>query len=988
MLVGMEPNRRFTRLETYERSYVQRNTGRCRRFGGNGALNGSAGCRSENVPRIFEQSGGMKRVTVDGLRQWIRQEVGTGRVEVKHLYDAAAKEFDLPVTTAVESVDTLLGQMDDMVKMFNDAGEIRLVTQERYALNDIVFLHRVTPIEVVDNALDVSLDGIAAPYIGNQEDSESDEEVRFVEPAGLSWNDEGIVDRVVGPSGWLAGRDNTWVGLQQTPKGWKVEFFGSEEPINDESKVESLAAWFGQIGPDEKVDASVLVDTIFELLGPVGSTVNAPPIVFPALSVLAESLGYSTYDGWVGGPEIDWSIEEGSDSNDDLTQVLLAHRWGVSAKSVKAAAQLLSCARLVEALHADGRHDIGSVMSENDRAVMLEGLRSPEVVLLVKERGVFPTTHPNLQVGPSGFVHDGDYSQNFARPNGELVRAWQELLRELSKTATGRAAANIGLLQSLVADGPTARKALLESAAKHDRRNVAVLDELLWLAAVRGETTDGRSVLRSAVRQWVEAGGISKAVAEGRAEANPAQMVRFAATVLSSDPVRNSGPQVGRNEPCPCGSGRKFKQCHLGKPLESSNDSNGLKKLVPWIQALLLFWHSRVNGPRFGRIVKMLESLPEGDPQNLQVTFAVDGDVMGFTMVERFIADVESDRATPLPSALVSLLRQWVDEPLRLCEVVDRAPGIQLTLRDLVAGDVMIVEAPDTSRYHQIGNLVITRVIRNGDALQSAFGIVTIEWVDRDAVLAFLDEYEQQPPAEAISELLTGRAGRANLRKTGEPSMQNTDGDEVVFMSATVTIQDDILRAHEVSNRLNDHRDLLPGSEREWAVVLAGDASQTHRGSIEMVTDDPVEFHVTANSRPRMSAALALLRECLGDIELQTVNADSLEDAELAEHLGLADQQAGTAWSSNLATETLSPEAIAEVQEHFTQRWLADRIPALGGLTPFEAAADPTRRADLIALLRSFENSTPGDAVPFSPDPAELARRLGVKLREPGMPKL
>jgi preprotein translocase subunit SecA len=26
-------------------------------------------------------------------------------------------------------------------------------------------------------------------------------------------------------------------------------------------------------------------------------------------------------------------------------------------------------------------------------------------------------------------------------------------------------------------------------------------------------------------------------------------------------PVRKSGPKVGRNEPCPCGSGRKYKKC-------------------------------------------------------------------------------------------------------------------------------------------------------------------------------------------------------------------------------------------------------------------------------------------------------------------------------------------------------------------------------------------------------------------------------------------
>jgi preprotein translocase subunit SecA len=31
---------------------------------------------------------------------------------------------------------------------------------------------------------------------------------------------------------------------------------------------------------------------------------------------------------------------------------------------------------------------------------------------------------------------------------------------------------------------------------------------------------------------------------------------------VKQDPVRNTGPKVGRNDPCPCGSGKKYKQCH------------------------------------------------------------------------------------------------------------------------------------------------------------------------------------------------------------------------------------------------------------------------------------------------------------------------------------------------------------------------------------------------------------------------------------------
>ena len=32
-------------------------------------------------------------------------------------------------------------------------------------------------------------------------------------------------------------------------------------------------------------------------------------------------------------------------------------------------------------------------------------------------------------------------------------------------------------------------------------------------------------------------------------------------TVNSKEPVKNEGPKVGRNDPCPCGSGKKYKNC-------------------------------------------------------------------------------------------------------------------------------------------------------------------------------------------------------------------------------------------------------------------------------------------------------------------------------------------------------------------------------------------------------------------------------------------
>ena len=33
--------------------------------------------------------------------------------------------------------------------------------------------------------------------------------------------------------------------------------------------------------------------------------------------------------------------------------------------------------------------------------------------------------------------------------------------------------------------------------------------------------------------------------------------------VKETDPIRNRGQKVGRNDPCPCGSGKKYKNCHM-----------------------------------------------------------------------------------------------------------------------------------------------------------------------------------------------------------------------------------------------------------------------------------------------------------------------------------------------------------------------------------------------------------------------------------------
>jgi preprotein translocase subunit SecA len=71
-----------------------------------------------------------------------------------------------------------------------------------------------------------------------------------------------------------------------------------------------------------------------------------------------------------------------------------------------------------------------------------------------------------------------------------------------------------------------------------------------------------RNVPQETLHQSASAfGGGTATGSSGGATSKPSDVVsEAAAAVEKAKPVR-TGPKVGRNDPCPCGSGKKFKQC-------------------------------------------------------------------------------------------------------------------------------------------------------------------------------------------------------------------------------------------------------------------------------------------------------------------------------------------------------------------------------------------------------------------------------------------
>jgi hypothetical protein len=66
---------------------------------------------------------------------------------------------------------------------------------------------------------------------------------------------------------------------------------------------------------------------------------------------------------------------------------------------------------------------------------------------------------------------------------------------------------------------------------------------------------------------------------------------------------------------------------------------------------------------------------------------------------------------------------------------------------------------------------------------------------------------------------------------------------------------------------------------------------------------------------------------------------------------------------------------MEQALHEYEERWLDESIPALGGITPRQAADDPTRRGDLIRLLNSFPS---GAAAGRRMDADRLRAALGL----------
>ncbi len=412
---------------------------------------------------------------------------------------------------------------------------------------------------------------------------------------------------------------------------------------------------------------------------------------------------------------------------------------------------------------------------------------------------------------------------------------------------------------------------------------------------------------------------------------------------------------TGRNDACPCGSGRKYKRCHLGRDVGRS--SNLFDLLV---FKLALFCRDE---NRRSRMVALAASACDGDEPELREAvdrWSSDPVIVDIAIWDGGVAeDYLQERGALLPSTERRLLEATLATPRRLYEVTEVERGASLGLRDTTTGERLEVREHLGSREAAVGDLLLGRVVELEGSPSLTGQVVAVPLAQRAEVMAVLDEGGD---ADALA--------RWYGRSQAIPRLANREGERLVLCRAEFASAADEASIGEALGSLleveGDHfveRFRLDGGD----TVLRSSVTLSD-GVITLETNSRERFERLADRLGDVLPGLSLVDYDEQDprIELMRRRAGGLaEDAD--DPVGLDEPE-----SSELT------ELLKSYIQQRELKWLDESIPALGGLTPKQARDDPTRREDLMRLLREFEQRGGGHGAGGGFDAARLRALLNL----------
>lgn len=479
----------------------------------------------------------------------------------------------------------------------------------------------------------------------------------------------------------------------------------------------------------------------------------------------------------------------------------------------------------------------------------------------------------------------------------------------------------------------------------------------------------------------------------------------------------------GRNAPCPCGSGKKYKKCCLKtnvtppEVLQYRRLSEVLDKLMPQLIDLgeSIFGHEAAEAALsefFGWPDP--EDMPDEETLermgmlfwpwfvfNWEYEDSVDDEDFWLDGPEdTTIAELFLEHKNPGPNSLEGkLLAAANRHPYSFHEVTEVQPGRSVRIRDLLTGRQLTVQEQHGSKNLQKGDILFGRAVQV-DEVGMFLGLCTYVLPPRMKAQAIQMRQVMRRGVGHVSRAMLYEYDleirEAYLDMDQElhtlPQIQNIDGDTLEPHKLIYEIDSPDLALEKLASLCEtatpEEIRAAATTEEDGTVLRASidwnrAENPIHKGIPNIVLGnieiDGSRMAVSVNSARRAATIRRLIDQRLGAAARFRLEKISEFDA-MAQVMG----EEGLPAAEHIEDHPEIKQYVVRMLETYWKEWLGQKLPALGNKTPRQAARTVEGREALEALLLDSEKVAAGDPVRDTIETAIIADvRRRLKLDRP-----